>query len=93
VFFVGHRGSRFASSALMTSAFTADIGHFIAARGRDLVRFGRGQRKDTEAGYEQQARHVRDAIAIGFYPDAVPGPCAPGAQRADYRARAPACGG
>jgi hypothetical protein len=48
-FFVGHRGSRFASSALMapmTAAFTADIGHFIAARGLDLVRFAKGQRKD-----------------------------------------------
>jgi hypothetical protein len=48
-FFVGHRGNRFASSALMapvTAAFTGDIGHFIAARGLDLVRFGRGQRKD-----------------------------------------------
>jgi hypothetical protein len=48
-FSVGHRGHRFASSALMapmTSAFTADIHHFIAARGLDLVRFARGQRKD-----------------------------------------------
>ena len=48
-FFVGHRGNRFASSALMapmTAAFTADIGHFVAARGVDLVRFGKGQRKD-----------------------------------------------
>jgi hypothetical protein len=48
-FFVGHRGHRFASSALMapmTRAFTADIGHFIAARGVELVRFARGQRKD-----------------------------------------------
>ncbi len=48
-FFVGHRGYRFASSALMapmTAAFTADIGHFIAARGLDLVRFAKGQRKD-----------------------------------------------
>jgi hypothetical protein len=48
-FFVGHRGHRFASSALMapmTAAFTADIGHFAAARGLDLVRFARGQRKD-----------------------------------------------
>ena len=48
-FFVGHRGNRFASSALMapmTAAFTADIGHFIAVRGLDLVRFARGQRKD-----------------------------------------------
>ena len=48
-FFVGHRDNRFASSALMapmTAAFTGDIGHFIAARGLDLVRFARGQRKD-----------------------------------------------
>jgi hypothetical protein len=48
-FFVGHRGHRFASSALMapmTAAFTADIHHFVAARGVDLVRFARGQRKD-----------------------------------------------
>lgn len=48
-FFVGHRGHRFASSALMapmTGAFTADIGHFVAARGPNLVRFAPGQRKD-----------------------------------------------
>ena len=30
----------------MTAAFTADIGHFIAARGVELVRFAKGQRKD-----------------------------------------------
>src|SRR2546423_14259308 len=48
-FFVGHRGHRFASSALMapmTAAFTADIHHFIAARGLDLVRFARGSARD-----------------------------------------------
>ena len=48
-FFVGHRGNRFASSALMapmTAAFVADIGHFAAARGLDVVRFAKGQRKD-----------------------------------------------
>src|ERR1700738_1757225 len=58
-FFVGHRGNRFASSALMapmTAAFTADIGHFTAARGLDLVRFARGQRKDdVTAGYLRRA--------------------------------------
>ena len=58
-FFVGHRGHRFASSALMapmTAAFTADISHFIAARGLDLVRFAPGQRKDqVTAGYLQRA--------------------------------------
>jgi len=58
-FFVGHRGHRFASSALMapmTAAFTADIGRFVAARGLDLVRFARGQRKDDLTGeYLQRA--------------------------------------
>jgi hypothetical protein len=58
-FFVGHRGHRFASSALMapmTAAFVADIGHFAAARGLDVVRFARGQRKDeVTAGYLRRA--------------------------------------
>ena len=58
-FFVGRRGHRFASSALMapmTAAFTADIDHFVAARGVDLVRFGKGQRKDdVTAGYLRRA--------------------------------------
>ena len=52
-FFVGHRGHRFASSALMapmTRAFVADIEHFAAARGLDVVRFARGQRKDDVTG-------------------------------------------
>jgi hypothetical protein len=59
-FFVGHRGDRFASSALMapmTAAFTANIDHFIAARGLDLVRFARGERKDeVTAGYLRRAQ-------------------------------------
>jgi hypothetical protein len=58
-FFVGHRGHRFASSALMapmTAAFVADIEHFVAAGGLDLVRFGKGQRKDeVTAGYLRRA--------------------------------------
>ena len=58
-FFVAHRGHRFASSALMapmTAAFTSDIGHFLAVRGLDLVRFARGQRKDdVTAGYLRRA--------------------------------------
>jgi len=47
--FTGHRGSVYASTALMdpmSKAFVADIHHFIAARGLDLVHFGKGQRKD-----------------------------------------------
>ena len=58
-FFVGHRGHRFASSALMapmTRAFVADIEHFAAVRGLDLVRFAKGQRKDeVTAGYLRRA--------------------------------------
>jgi hypothetical protein len=58
-FFTGHRGHRFASSALMapmTVAFTADIDHFAAARGVEVVRFAKGQRKDeVTAGYLRRA--------------------------------------
>jgi hypothetical protein len=40
----------------MTAAFTANISHFIAARGLDLVRLAPGQRKDeVTAGYLQLA--------------------------------------
>jgi hypothetical protein len=48
-FFVGHRGFRYASSALMaqmTEAFVADVHHFVAAHDLPLVHFGKGQRKD-----------------------------------------------
>ncbi len=65
-FFVGHRGNRFASSALMapmTAAFTADIDHFIAARGVDLVRFAKGQRKD-DVTREYLRRAGRDARGL-----------------------------
>jgi hypothetical protein len=51
-FFVGHRGYHYASTALMdpmTKAFVADIHGFVAARGLELVSFGRGQRKDDIA--------------------------------------------
>jgi hypothetical protein len=61
-FFVGHRGFPFASSALMapmTRSFAADIEHFVAARGLDLVRFARGQRKD-DVTHEYLRRAERD---------------------------------
>jgi hypothetical protein len=48
-FFTGHRGHVYASTALMdqmSKAFVADIRHFIAAHGLELVHFGKGQRKD-----------------------------------------------
>ena len=51
-FFVGHRGHKYASSVLMapiTEAFVANIHHFIAARGLDLLSFGKGENKDAIA--------------------------------------------
>ena len=48
-FFVGHRGNRYASTALMdpmSKAFVADIHDFVATRGLELVGFAKGQRKD-----------------------------------------------
>ena len=51
-FFTGHRGNVYTSTALMdpmSKAFVADIHHFIAARGLELVAFAKGQRKDDIA--------------------------------------------
>ncbi len=50
-FFVGHRGHHYASTALMdpmTKAFVAGIHGFVAARGLELVSFGK-ERKDEVA--------------------------------------------
>jgi hypothetical protein len=50
-FFVGHRGHHYASTALMdpmTKAFVADIHGFVAARGLELISFGK-ERKDDVA--------------------------------------------
>jgi len=51
-FFVAHRGHAYASTALMdpmTKAFVADVHGFVAARGLELVSFGKGERKDDIA--------------------------------------------
>ena len=51
-FFTGHRGSAYASTALMdpmTKAFVADIHHFIAARDLELVHFGKERKDDVTA--------------------------------------------
>ncbi|HZD15992.1 MAG TPA: hypothetical protein VE196_12890 [Pseudonocardiaceae bacterium] len=48
-FFVGHRGNKYASTALMdpmSKGFVAGIHDFIAEFGLDLVHFAKGQRKD-----------------------------------------------
>ena len=59
VFFVGHRGFAYASSALMaqmTEAFVGDIHRFIDAHDVPLVSFAKGQRKD-DVMHEYLARH------------------------------------
>ncbi len=51
-FFVGHRGHKYASTALMdpmTKRFVADVHHFVEAHDLDLVHFAPGQRKDDIA--------------------------------------------
>src|SRR6266568_3137772 len=75
-FFVGHRGYRFASSALMapmTTAFTANISHFIAARGLGLV-----PAQVLYAGVAQEKQKVfrtskrRNPVTGATYPWLVP---------------------
>lgn len=51
-FFIGHRGARFASSALMdpmTKDFVAAVHRFVVDSDVDLVHFAKGERKDDIA--------------------------------------------
>jgi hypothetical protein len=59
-FFVGHRGHKYATTALMdpmTKRFVADIHHFIAAKDLELVHFGKERKDDLTqkflAGFDQ----------------------------------------
>jgi hypothetical protein len=69
-FFVGHRGHKFASSVLMapvTDAFVANIHHYIAAHGLELVHFRKGERKDDIA-----RRYLAEATrADGSVPEGI----------------------
>ncbi len=47
----------------MTEMFTADIRHYIAARGLDLVHFAEGQHKDEVASARQRYASVQIGIA------------------------------
>jgi hypothetical protein len=52
--FVGHRGNKFPSTALMdpmTKSFVADIHHFTEAHGLDLVHFGKERKDDLTQRY------------------------------------------
>ena len=69
-FFVGHRGHKYASSVLMrpvTEAFVANIHHYVAAHGLDLVHFRKGERKDDVA-----RRYLAEAArADGTVPEGI----------------------
>ena len=69
-FFVGHRGQKYASSVLMrpvTEAFVANIHHYIADRGLELVHFRKGERKDDIA-----KRYLAEATrADGTIPEGI----------------------
>jgi hypothetical protein len=69
-FFTGHRGHKFASSALMapiTGAFVANIHHYVAVQGLDLVHFRKGERKDDIARrYLAQATRDDGSVPEGI---------------------------
>ncbi len=69
-FFVGHRGHKYASSVLMrpvTDAFVANIHHYVAVHGLDLVHFRKGERKDDIA-----KRYLAEATrADGSVPEGI----------------------
>ena len=67
--------------APMTAAFTADIDHFVAARGLDLVRFAKGRRKD-DVTREYLRRAGLDDLGAGARAGAV---CRGGAGKAGCR--------
>jgi hypothetical protein len=59
-FFVGHRGHKYATTALMdpmTKRFVADIHHFVEAKNLELVHFGKERKDDLThkflAGFDQ----------------------------------------
>ena len=69
-FFTGHRGNKYASSVLMrpvTEAFVANIHHYVAAHGLDLVHFRKGERKDDIAKrYLAEAARADGSIPEGI---------------------------
>jgi hypothetical protein len=70
-FFCHHRGYQFVSSALMlpmTERFAADIQHYIATRGLDLIRFAKGQSKDEVARRYLASHWYFHGFDAGFGP-------------------------
>ena len=67
-FFVGHRGHHYASTALMdpmTRAFVANIHGFVAARGLELVSFGKERKDDVAQQFLAQFTGSEGVLFVG----------------------------
>jgi hypothetical protein len=67
-FFVGHRGHHYASTALMdpmTKAFVADIHGFVAARGLELVSFGKERKDDVGQQFLARFTGTEGVLFVG----------------------------
>ena len=67
-FFVGHRGHHYASTALMdpmTKAFVAGIHGFVAARGLELVSFGKERKDDVAKEFLARFTATEGVLFVG----------------------------
>ena len=67
-FFVGHRGHHYASTALMdpmTKAFVTDIHGFVAARGLELVSFGKERKDDVAREFLARFTGTEGVLFVG----------------------------
>jgi hypothetical protein len=67
-FFTSHRGCAYASTALMdpmTRAFVADIQHFIASSGVDLVHFGKERKDELTQRYLAEFTAEEGVLYVG----------------------------
>lgn len=67
-FFVGHRGHHYASTALMdpmTKAFVAAIHGFVAARGLELVSFGKERKDDVAQQFLARFTGTEGVLFVG----------------------------
>jgi hypothetical protein len=67
-FFTSHRGHAYASTALMdpmTKAFVADIHHFVASAGVDLVHFGKERKDEVTARYLAEFTGTEGVLYVG----------------------------
>jgi len=67
-FFVGHRGYKYASTALMdpmTKAYVAEIHRFIAERGLELVHFGKERKDDVTQRFLAEFSGEEGVLYVG----------------------------